>query len=162
MTHNDEQIKDDWAVLDSINIEQACNYLRNHEQDIQRYLINLVAALCDVDVRDMLGDNDIVYNAHARWLFWYAYRYMTSESYEKIAKDTAYNGRPFHLRTIQSGVNKMAMMIAQEDIWQRRWKIIKRIIKLRDKRDEEKTDNTIIIQVPRDLRNKINITIKEK
>lgn len=162
MIKNDEKIMEDWAVLDNINIEQACNYLRYHEQDIQKYLANIVASLCDVDAQEMLDNNDIIYNAHARWLFWYAYRYMTNESYDKIAKSTAFNGRPFHLRTIQSGVNKMSMMIESEDIWQKRWAIVKRIIKLRDKKKEEKIDNTIVIQIPKDLRDKINIQIKEK
>lgn len=55
----------------------------------------------------------------------------------------------------------MSMMIENESLWKRRWTIIKRIIKLREQEDDY-IDKTIVIQVPKTLKGKINITIKDK
>jgi hypothetical protein len=160
MNKSDEQIKSDWNELEW-RIEEALKQLMCYEKDIQSYLLRCVASLCDVDEKRILSNTDVIYIAHARWLYWHAYRYMTNESYEKIAKSTSQDGFTFSTRAVQSGVNKMSMMISNEPLWQKRWTVIKRIIKLRDRR-EEKVDNTITINIPRELKDKINILIKEK
>ena len=63
-----------------------------------------------------------------------------------------------------SGVNKMAVMIERETLWRQRWSVVKQIIRELQETDDEgkKMDNTIIIQVPRGLKDKIQIKIKEK
>jgi hypothetical protein len=71
------------------------------------------------------------------------------------------DSRTFVGRAIQQGVTKMAMMISNEQVWNRRWNIIKRVIKIRYS-DDEKEDNTITINIPKELRKKIKIEIKEK
>lgn len=162
MNRTDEQIKADWSRLDTVHIDAALNHLRRHEQNIQEYLADCVAAICDVDVNEMLSNTDVIFLAHARWLYWYAYRYMTNESYEKISMNTSRFGHSFAMRSVQGGVNKMAMMIAEEPMWTKRWVIVRRIIKLRDQKDESKADDGIVIQVPRGMKDKLNITIKEK
>lgn len=162
MNKNEEQIKADWAALDKFRIEEALKQLLYYEKDVRSYLVKCIASLCDVDENRILTNTDVVYIAHARWLYWYAYRYMTNESYEKMSINTARDGHKFGYRSIQGGVNKMAMMIAEEPLWQKRWNIIKRIIKLRDSDDEVKFDSTITISVPKHLREVITFKIQEK
>lgn len=150
--------------LGSYHIQEAIKHLKLHEQDLQDYLAELITSLCDVTVEEAFESTDVIYLAHARWLYWYAYRYMTNESYEKIAKRSSRFGHTFHLRSIQSGVNKMAVMIERETLWRQRWSVVKQIIRELQETDDEgkKMDNTIIIQVPRGLKDKIQIKIKEK
>lgn len=163
MEKSEETIKKDWHRLDNENISIALELLRRSDCDIRLYLADCVASVCGIHVEEMFINTDTIHLAHARWLYWYAYRYMTNESYAKILEDTPLYGDRFAERSVHGGVNKMAMMIVNEPIWQRRWGIIKRIIKLRDHENEIKEDNNIIIHVPKGMLNdKIRITIKEK
>ena len=161
MALNDELIKSQWETIDDYNVQKALYHLRRCDRDVQDFIADCCAALCDVSVDDMLSDTDIIYIAHARWLYWYAYRYMTNESYEKISISTA-RSHTFALRTIQSGVNKMSMMIANEALWKKRWTVVKHIIKLRENEEEVKRDSPIVINVPKELKEKIKIEIKDK
>jgi hypothetical protein len=68
--------------------------------------------------------------AQARCLFWYAYRYMTNETYEKIGKlSSELYGKAFTKVAVAESVNKMNIMIEQQPIWKKRWAIVRRIIK---------------------------------
>ena len=133
MIKSDEQIKSDWERLENDNIEKACEYLRRYECDIEDYVAEIVASLCNVDVDKMLSDTSVAYLAQARWLYWYALRYMTNETYDKIAERTM-SKTPYRFTPngIGQSINKMSAMIVNEPIWTKRWIILKRIIKLRD------------------------------
>lgn len=159
MTKNEESIVNDWQDIDSI--DHILDVLRKHEYNAYNYLAETVAALCDLDVELMLSGCEKVYVAQARALFWYAYRYMTNETYEKIANMTS-KYHSFARVSVGQSINKMAGMIENEPLWKKRWTIIKRIIKLRDQNDINKTEDTITIIIPKHLRDKININIKEK
>lgn len=129
----DERIKNDWQRLETENIEKACDLLRQHESRIEDYMADIVASLCNVDCAAMLTNSSVAYLAQARWLYWYAIRYMTNETYDKIAmRTTAKSGCKFTPNGIGQSINKMALLVAQEPIWVKRWTIIKHIIKLRD------------------------------
>lgn len=156
----DDDIKHELDELDSFHIEEACRHLRQHERDIQNYIADFVASLCDVKKEEMFSHSDVVFFAHARWFYWYAYRYMTNESYDKIAKQDFHGGHSFTSRTIQNGVNKMFMMIERDAIWKKRWTIIKRIIRLHN--DTEEVKSHIVIQIPREIKEYVKIEIKEK
>lgn len=130
---SDEEIKAGWKRLENKNVEKACEYLRKHESDIEDYIAEIVAALCDVDIREMLSNTCVAYVTQARWLYWYAIRYMTNETYERIALRTqAKSGCVFTPNGIGQAINKMALLVNQEPLWIKRWTIIKHIIKLRD------------------------------
>ena len=130
---SDEDLKRDWNRLENENIEKACEYLRKYESDIEDYIAEVIASLCNIDVKDMLSDTSVAYLAQPRWLYWYAIRYITNETYEKIALRTMSKcGVSFTPNGIGQSINKMAAMIAQETIWIKRWTIIKHIIKMRD------------------------------
>lgn len=141
MIKSDEQIKSDWEHLENDNVEKACEYLRRYEGDIEDYVAEIVASLCNVDVNKMLSDTSVAYLAQARWLYWYALRYMTNETYEKIAERTMQK-TPYRFTPngIGQSINKMSAMIVNEPIWTKRWIILKRIIKLRDTVIKEKGD----------------------
>ena len=138
---SDEEIKQDWQQLETENIDKACELLRQHESRIEDYIAEIVAALCNVDCSDMLTNSSVAYLAQARWLYWYAIRYMTNETYDKIAmRTTAKSGCKFTPNGIGQSINKMALLVAQEPIWVKRWTIIKHIIKLRDMVVKEKSE----------------------
>lgn len=145
MIKSDEQIKSDWERLENDNIEKACEYLRRYEGDIEDYVAEIVASLCNVDVDKMLSDTSVAYLAQARWLYWYALRYMTNETYDKIAERTM-SKTPYRFTPngIGQSINKMSAMIVNEPIWTKRWIILKRIIKLRDTVVKEKIETETV------------------
>lgn len=161
MRKSEDDIKRELDGIESFHIEEACRHLRMHEQDIQVYLADFVASLCDVKKEEMFSHSDVVFLAHARWLYWYAYRYMTNESYDKIATQDFHGGHSFTSRTIQSGTNKMFMMIERDAIWKKRWIAIKKIIKIYNG-DIDVPKSSIVIQIPKEIKELVKIEIKEK
>lgn len=145
MTDNEQYILQQMSTLEQETLDKVCELLKGYETRMQDYLAHFVASLCDVKLEDMLTDCNVLHAAQARWLYWYSYRYMTSETYDKIAERTArYFGKRFTMQGVAAGVNKMAQMIEQEPIWKKRWTIIKRLLKSRDDNVNE-TPSTIRI-----------------
>ena len=160
---SEETIISEWQEMDSV--DKILQAIRHHELDMQDYIAETVAAICNVEKEAMLGESDKSYLSQARWFFWYAYRYMTGETLEKLSLLTLKannNTRKFSTTAIGAGYNKMSMLIQNDPLWEKRWSIIKRIIKLRSNALEAKEDNTIVVSIPRHLKDKIQITIKEK
>lgn len=150
---SDEEIKDDWTHLENDNIQKACEYLSRHESDIEDYIAETVAALCNVDVKDMLSNTSVTFIAQPRWLYWYAIRYMTNETYDKIAARTkAKSGYDFTPNGIGQSINKMARLINREPIWLKRWTIIKHIIKLRDTNESMQESVTFRVIAPKGIK----------
>lgn len=158
---NDEMIASDWRNLDSI--EDILAAVKRHEMDIMEYLADTIASLCNIERKDMLKSGSEAHFAQPRWMFWYAYKYMTGETLEKISEMTERcGGHRFTPSGIGHCVNKMSQMINTETIWNKRWSIIKRIIKLRDTETMKSSEVSITITVPKELKDIINIEIKEK
>ena len=156
----DDKVVSELKESQDFHIKKAVEHLQLCEKDLKKYLSDFVAALCEVPKDSMLSNTHVAYCAHARYLYWYAYRYMTNESYEKIAAMSCESGHKYTQSAIATGVNKMSTMIEEEPLWNKRWLIVKRIIKLQWQ--DETIDNTIVIQVPKDLKGKVNIQIKDK
>lgn len=113
-----------------IALENACAALRGYENDIQNYLAHIVASLCNVDVKDMLTDCNTLGVSQARWLYWYAYRLMTHNTYNKISEQTSkYYGKRFTQAAVANGITKISQIIEKEPIWEKRWMVVKKIIK---------------------------------
>lgn len=111
-------------------IQHICEALRKYEVHIPTHLSKFVASICGVDVKNMFSDCHNLEVSHARWLFWYAYRYTTNETYEKIGKlSTNYCGKYFSKAAVALSVKKMDELIEQQSIWKKRWFVIKQIIK---------------------------------
>ena len=160
MNKSEENIEQEVIDIEQ-GINDAISLLAKYNVDVKDYLLNIVATLCNVSKEGMFANSDIACCVHARWLYWYAYRYMTNESFAKIASESSSYGHPFVLRTVQSGTSKMSMMIEQEPVWKKRWIVLKKIIKLRNQ-DVNNGDNVIVINIPRELKEHIKIEIKEK
>lgn len=159
----DEEIREDINELECSHIEQALEHLRLCELDVMSYLADFVANICDVNKEQILSDCNTIYVSQARGLFWYAYRYMTNETFEKIAQRTEHiNGKRFTEQGVATSVYKMSQLIDQNTLWKKRWTILKRIIKTINTDKKKPTDNTIVIQIPKGMREKFKFEIKEK
>jgi hypothetical protein len=125
---SDNDIAQDLKDIDQQTVDVVCDLLRQYSTKTSMYLANMVASVCDVDVDEMLTDTKHLQNSHARWFFWFAYRYMTNENYDSIARKTG-TKRKFTVGSIGYCISKMSMMVESEPIWVKRWTIIKRVIK---------------------------------
>jgi chromosomal replication initiation ATPase DnaA len=157
----DEGVVKEMEKSQDYHIAKAIEHLQKCGADTRKYLADFVAALCNVPKEKMLANTHVACCAHARYLYWYAYRYMTNESYEKIAKRSSEDEHRYTQSAIATGVNKMSGMIEKEPLWSKRWFVLKRIIKLHSN-DEDKINSSIVIQVPKEIKDRISITIKEK
>ena len=136
----------------------VCDTLANYERCIRVYLAEFVASMCNVETERMFSNDSHLDVAQARWLFWYAYRYMTNETYEKIGKlSSELYGKTFAKVSVAESVNKMYNLIEQQPIWRKRWTIIKRIIKLQNEMVFE-PQVPITITVPKN----VEVTIKKE
>lgn len=154
----EEEIKQELEENERITMQCVCDTLLNYEGKIRTYLADFVASLCNVDRDRMFSESNSLDVAQARWLFWYAYRYMTNETYEKIGKLSGeLYGKTFTKVGVASSVNKMYTLIEQQPIWRKRWTIIKRIIKLQNEMVFE-PQVPITITVPKN----VELTIKKE
>ena len=158
---SDDVIITEMGAID--DVEHVINMFRENEIDMMQYLADTVASLCNIDKSDMLGKTARPHIANARWLYWYAYRYMTGETYEKIAEMTnkIATGH-FTASTICSACNRMDELKTAEPIWQKRWNTIKRVVRLRDAQYHDRNDNVITITVPKEMKDFVRVEIKER
>jgi chromosomal replication initiation ATPase DnaA len=155
----EEEIKNELADNERIAMKCVCDTLLNYEGRVRNYLADFVASLCNVEKDKMFSENNSLDVAQARWLFWYAYRYMTGETYEKIGRlshDTY--GKTFTKVGVASSVNKMSVMIEQQPIWKKRWAIVKRIIRITNSLIDENTEEPIKIIIPKNA----NVELKRE
>lgn len=124
---NIEEVVNNVKGIEDETIGLALKLIGDYGSQVVDFLAQIAAELCRVDVDDMLGDTRNIDNVRARWFYWYAYRYMTEESHEKIAS-TLSKGRQFDRATIGQGISKIGMLIGDECIWRRRWVAMKKII----------------------------------
>lgn len=152
MVKSSDEVRSDIERINAFDVSGICEQLRQHEVPLINYLADFVASICDVPVDSMFQNVDRVSVAQARWLFWYAYRYMTGDTYEKISIVTSRLGHKFTSQGVTHGVNKMAVIIEKEPIWRKRWTIIKHIIKEYNA-DLLKEDGKpkIVVRVPKEL-----------
>ena len=155
----EEEIKNELADNERIAMKCVCDTLLNYEGRVRNYLADFVASLCNVEKEKMFSENNSLDVAQARWLFWYAYRYMTGETYEKIGRlsyDTY--GKTFTKVGVASSVNKMSVMIEQQPVWKKRWTIVKRIIRITNSLIDENTEEPIKIIIPKNA----NVELKRE
>ncbi len=153
---SDKEIKETIERMDKGVWQDIDMMLRKHDFNMTAMLSHFVASICDVDVADIFSVNNKAYCTQARWMFWYAYRYMTRETYERIAERTAFDGHKFHTQAIVHGINSFAKLIDYDTAWAHKWHIIKHIIKIKNDAQvvqEEKTQ--ISITVPKNVEVKI-------
>lgn len=115
-------------------LDAACKLLASYEGDMREYLAEFTCALCGISVEEMRDKNakDSLC-AQVRWLYWYAYRYMTGDSFASIQQK---EGNGVVISAIAQGVNKMSRLIDGRTIWTRRWNDLKRIINIINNTEE--------------------------
>lgn len=146
----EEEIKQNLEENERKTIEYICGALNTYGFSVRLYLADFIASLCNVEKEQMFSTCNNLDVAQARWLFWYAYRYMTNETYEKIGKLSGeLYGKTFTKVGVAASVNKMYELIEQQPIWRKRWTIVKRIIKFSNTLIEEQENQPIKIVVPK-------------
>ena len=125
----EEELKNKLDETDNASMQAVCNILRQEGKNTRVYLADFVAALCDVEKEKMFSACNDIEVAQARWLYFYAYRKMTNETYDRIGSlSSNVFEKSFTKTGVSLGVKKMYYMIEQSPIWKKRWNIIKRII----------------------------------
>lgn len=166
MNKTDSEIVQDWKKNESDKMNEICSLILEQEHSVQDYLADTVAALCDLTTQDMMTKKGSLHCNHARWLFWYAYRYMTNDTFEHISQFTARYGYKYSLQGITAAVNKMSNLIMSDTVWTTRWNKVKRIIKLRDRvneldfqeaEEQALPSDMVYINIPKELKNKVVI-----
>ena len=112
----EEQISNSLQEITDDSIQQICELLKKHESSIQEYIAHYVASLCDIEYDKMMGNNKTYYAAQCRWLYWYSYRYMTSEPYISMSKRIGRHGHKYTASAITIGVNKMSKMVESDSV----------------------------------------------
>ena len=136
------------------------NGLPKEEADTIVSLQENVCAVCGIKKNLLFENTYTLHIAQARWLFWYAYRYMTGEPFTKMTDMFLKNdGGKFTASGITQGVNKMSVLINDNTIWTKRWLTIKNTLGLHLSPEQE--CHTITIQIPKELKDKLKIKIKE-
>lgn len=146
--------------LEESTIIQACELLRNYDGGLKEHLAHIVAELCNVSVNAMMKETKHIDVVRARWLYWYAYRYMTDESHYSIAQYCS-QWRKFTSTCISHSIAKMAVIIDGNSIWAKRWIILKRLIKImlnKNVGDEQPSNITIKITHPKG----VNVELKQE
>jgi hypothetical protein len=147
----EEEIKQNLEENERKTIEYICGALNTYGFNVRLYLADFIASLCNVEKEKMFSTCNNLDVAQARWLFWYAYRYMTNETYEKIGKLSGeLYGKTFTKVGVAASVNKMYELIENGGIWRKRWLIVKRIIKISNTLIEEQENQPIKIVVPKE------------
>ena len=147
----EEEIKQNLEENERKTIEYICGALNTYGFNVRLYLADFIASLCNVEKEKMFSTCNNLDVAQARWLFWYAYRYMTNETYEKIGKLSGeLYGKTFTKVGVAASVNKMYELIENGGIWRKRWLIVKRIIKFSNTLIEEQENQPIKIIIPKD------------
>ena len=155
----EEEIKQNLEENERITMNCVCDTLSSYGGRIRLYLADFIASLCNVEKEKMFSTCNNLDVAQARWLFWYAYRYMTNETYEKIGKLSGdLYGKTFTKVGVAASVNKMYELIENGGIWRKRWLIVKRIIKISNTLIEEQENQPIRIVVPKDA----NVELKRE
>ena len=155
----EEEIKQNLEENERKTIEYICGALNTYGFSVRLYLADFIASLCNVEKEKMFSTCNNLDVAQARWLFWYAYRYMTNETYEKIGKLSGeLYGKTFTKVGVAASVNKMYELIENQPIWRKRWTIIKRVIKTGENVIEDEAKKPIRIIIPKDA----NVELKRE
>ena len=154
----EEEVKRSLEDNERITMKCVCDTLRNYEGRVRLHLASFVASVCNVDDERMFSASSDLDVVQARYLFWYAYRYMSNETYDKIGRmSKELGGKVFTGTGVAAGVSKMYSLIEQQPIWRKRWTIIKRIIKEGNNTIAE-PPTPITITVPKN----VELTIKKE
>lgn len=166
---NDEAKAKELQDLRKKKFSEIEDILRSFEFDVQTMLSSFVASICDVDEVEMLSPTNKLYVAQSRWLFWYAYRNIGFETYERISDRTMLGGSRFTKDAIRKGCEKMSSLIDTNKMWRGRWAVIRRMTAiLKDPHDYYCGDFAnplpekykLTLSVPKEIKDRVQIEVK--
>lgn len=168
---SENEIRKEWLDLRDKSFSEIEYVLRKYDFNAQDMLASFVASICGIDLAEMLSSSEKLHLAQSRWLYWYALRYMTHDTYERISERTMLGGCRFSPRAVGFGITKMGRMIDSEDVWKGRWMVIKRMIKLsQDPMSYYENDFSnpmpekykLMLRVPKSIKDKVEVVIQEE
>lgn len=168
---SEKDFKDELSCLRRSTFKDIELVLRNYDYVSQDMLAGFVAAICDVDECDMLSSNDNAYVSQVRRFYWFALRYMTHDTYQRISERTALSGCRFTKDGIRKGIEAMGAIIENEPVWTGRWVVTKKMIKLmQDPHSYQINDFSatmprkykLTLCVPKEYKENVEVEIKEK
>ena len=134
---------DDIGVISKIG-----ELLREYNSSYKWLIAESVASVCDVDKEEMLSGNRDIHNTHARYLYWYALKYLTHDS-NLVIGETSIPNKIYTTDCVRKGINSILNLIDKNTQWNKRWQIVKNIISTIKKDIEtERTIKKVVISVP--------------
>lgn len=113
--------------------------LKNHDFVAINFLRTCVANVCNVKEEELLEARSDKMVSQARWFYWLALRRLLCEPYEKIATTSLFDGHRFNTQSIINSVNHMAKIVNTNVEWNRKWCVVRAIIKeMNEMKKEEK------------------------
>lgn len=166
---NEQKIKSEITNMRNKTFKEIEAILRKFDFNDQNMIASFVASLCGVDVADMLSVTHHANISQARWMYWYAQRYYTHDTYQRISERTMLDGHSFSLECICRDITKIMAIIESDDVWRRRWVVTKRMLKLlNDPMDYQPNDFSynsqkykVMLQVPRGTKENVEVEVVE-
>lgn len=166
---NENAMKKEINSLREKSFKEIEKILGRYNFDEQDMIASFVASLCDVEVSDMLSVTNNTQIAQARWLYWFALRYYTHDTYQTISERTKLDGHAFAAAGIGMCITKMSNLIEQDDVWKRRWVVTRRMMRLLgDPHDYQLSDFAynsqkykLLLQVPKGEGNRVEVNVEE-
>ena len=159
-----EEIKERLEEKQSNWGEELKVLLNKHDKNALESLLDCVAWVCGVE-RDELKNGTTLYCSQTRWLLWFAYRFFSAETYERIGDVMKEIGLDYSNDGIRKGVAKMSNLIDYEQTWKKKWAVVKQFIISIDETVQDNatwfSKHKIVVGIPKELINKIQIEIKE-
>jgi len=132
-------------------IAGICQLLAEYEGNICNHIADFVSSLCGVEKKLIFSNSQIIDVTQARGLFFYAYRYATGCTYDKIGRITKeMYGKRFSEAGVNLSVARMSELIEKNHVWNKRWSILKHIIKSQSA-DTKEQPIPITIKVPKNV-----------
>ena len=167
----DENKKNEWFELRRKSFLEIERILKEADIDAQKYLSYFVASICNVEQDDLFTKDKTQQCVFARWLYWYAMRYMYGETYSQIAQRvTVFDGYKFTGNNIGLGISAMTKKIGLEKTWKDKWLVVKRFIDtykdpmayhVNDFCNPMPMKYKFTLNVPKGLKDNITIEVKE-
>lgn len=130
------------------------------KESIER-ILTYVCETCDMTREEILSHRRITPIPLVRGFFWYLIRRTTGFSNLHIAKVTSNGKYTFTSAGVGSSISRIIDAISHDKLWALRWKKAVQDLDL-GKSVEKDEEFVLSMTVPRGMRNKVKIDIKER
>ena len=162
-----EKERAEWLRIHEESVKEIRSVLKRYEYNVQEHLAEIVASFCGVETDAIFSKKRLdMDKIQARWLFLYAYRYMTGKTYKGVVKTLREMGMKMSVRGVALSINNMSKLIETDHGWRCKWTVLKGIIKekedvLGNLRTIDVTEKCrITITVPDEFKDIIKVEVK--